>query len=113
VDKNARYSKKPVVLEPQVLFGQLQNIFVIGLKPSPALKLVKKTTLIVAAIRSCAYPQVRNENGTYHYLREGPMEVVDMNCVQCLVGRIKDGNGWAIVDRSARSARPVFVDEDD
>ena len=101
MDKNARYSKKPVVLEPQLLFGQLQNIFVISLKPSAALKLIKKTTLILAAIRSCANPQIRAENNTYHYLREGPMEVVDMNCVQCLVGRVKDGNGWAIVDRSA------------
>jgi hypothetical protein len=113
VDKNARYSKKPVVLEPQVLFGQLQNIIVISLEPSPALKLMKKMTLILAAIRSCANPQVSAENGTYHYLREGPIEVVDMNCVQCLVGRIRDGNGWAIVDRSAGCARPSFVYEDD
>ena len=113
MDKNARYSKKPVVLEPQVLFGQLQNIVVISLEPSPVLKLTKKTTLILAAIHSCANPQVNAENGTYHYLREGPMEVVDMNCVQCLVGRIRDGNGWAIVDRSAGCARPVFVYEDD
>jgi hypothetical protein len=102
-----------VVLEPQVLFGQLQNIFVISLGPSPALKLIKKTTLILAAIRSCADPQVRAESSTYHYLREGAMEVVDMNCVQCLVGRLKDGNGWAIVDRNAGCTRPVFVDEDD
>ena len=85
MDKNAWYSKKAVVLEPWVLFGQLQNIFVISLKPSPALKLIKNTTLILVAIHSCANPQVRAENGTYHYSQEGPMEVVDMNCVQCLV----------------------------
>ena len=75
-----------MVLEPQVLFSQLQNIVVTSLKLSPVLKLMKKTTLILAAICSCSNPQVSAENGTYHYLWEGPMEVVDINCVQCLVG---------------------------
>jgi hypothetical protein len=113
VDKNARFSKRPVVLEPQVFFGQLQNIFVVVLKASSALKLVQNTTLILAAIRSCGDLRMKAENGIYYYSREGPLEVIDLNCVQCLVGRIKDDNGWAIVDRSGNSVRSVFVAEDD
>jgi hypothetical protein len=113
VDKNARYSKRPVILEPRIFFGQLQNIFVVILKESSALKLMQNTTLILAAIRSCGDSQMNAENGVYYYSREGPLEVIDLNCVQCLVGRIKDGNGWAIVDRSDGSARPVFVAKDD
>jgi hypothetical protein len=113
VDKNARHPKKPVDLESHVFFGQLQNIFVIELGASPMLGLTKKTTLILAAIRACAEPQMRGENGIYYYSREGPLEVVDMECVQCLVGRVKDGNEWAIVDRSEGTVRPVFTTEND
>jgi hypothetical protein len=100
VDKNARYRKRPVILEPRIFFGQLQHIFVIRINASPALKLAKKTTLILAAIRTCANPRMSSENGIYYYSREGQLEVVDIQCVRCLVGRVKDGNEWAIVDRS-------------
>src|ERR1700679_2927573 len=96
VDRNARHPRRPVILEPRVFFGQLQNIFVIKLGASPALKLTKKMTLILAAIRACANPQMKGDNGVYYYSRQGHLEVVDVNCVQCLVGRVKDGNEWAI-----------------
>ena len=112
VDLNAQYKKRAVLLEPQVFFGQLQNIFVIGLDPSPALKLFKRTNLTLAAIYSCANPHIEAKNGIYYYLWEGPIEVVDINCVQCLVGHIKNGNGWVVVDQSDGCVHPVFVDED-
>jgi hypothetical protein len=41
VDKNAWHANGPVVLEPTIFFSQLQNIFVVSLKASPALKLNK------------------------------------------------------------------------
>lgn len=113
VDQNTRYSKRPVVLEPRVFFGQLQHIFVVKLDESPQLGLTEKTTLILAAIRVCADPQLRDENKVYYYSREGHLEIVDMACVQCLVGRVKDGNEWAIVDRSEGCTRPEFVVDDD
>jgi hypothetical protein len=113
VDKNARYPKRPIVLEPHIYFGQLQHIFVIRLDPSPALGLSGKTTLILAAIRACADLQMKGEDNTYYYSREGHLEIVDMECVQCLVGRVKDGKEWAIVDRSDGCARPEFVIEND
>jgi hypothetical protein len=112
VDRNARHAKRPVIFEPQVFFGQLQRIFVISIPASPALGLKQRTALVLAAIRTCANPQMKGENGIYYYTREGHLEVVDVNCVQCLVGRVKDGNEWAIVDRSESSARPVFAEED-
>ena len=111
VDKNARYAKRPVVLEPKVFFGQLQHIFVVDLQASPPLGLSKQT-LILAAIRICYNPQPKSENGIYYYSRDGHLEVVDITCVQCLVGRVKDGNEWAIVDRSDSSTRPVLVTEE-
>ena len=109
VDKNARHANRPVVLEPAVFFGQLQNIFVVSLKASPTLKLNKRTNLILAVIRTCSNLQIKGENGMFYYSQEGHLEVVDIGCVQCLVGRVKDGNEWAIIDRSESSARPTFV----
>jgi hypothetical protein len=108
VDKNARHPRRPVILEPSVFFGQLQNIFVVKLNVSPVLKLTEKTTLILATIRACADPQMKGNNGMYYYSRMGLLEVVDLNCVQCLVGRVKYGNEWAIVDRSEGCTRPSF-----
>ena len=113
VDKNAWHANRPVVLEPTIFFGQLQNIFVVGLKASPALKLNKQTNLILAAIRTCSDPQIKSENGMFYYSQEGHLEVVDIGCVQCLVGRVKDGNEWAIIDCSESSARPTFTAEDE
>lgn len=111
VDKNARYPKRPVVLESRIFFGQLQHIFVIRLRASPILRLKEKTTLILAAIRTCANPQVKGESSLPYYSREGHLEIIDMSCVQCLIGRVKDGNEWAIIDRS-ESCAPVLVNND-
>jgi hypothetical protein len=41
----------------------------------------------------------------------GQLDVVDITCVQCLVGQMKDGNMWAILDRSGVLARAVHVEE--
>lgn len=112
VDVNARHHRRSVVLEPRVFYGQLQQIFVIRLRPSRELKLDHDTTLILAAIRSCADANPKGTNEVIpYYSQEGVLEIVDMSCVQCVVGRIKDGNEWAIIDRSHAAARPVFIDD--
>jgi hypothetical protein len=36
----------------------------------------------------------------YSYKEFGAEEVVDMKTVQCVVGRVKNGGEWSIVDRS-------------
>jgi len=38
---------------------------------------------------------------------------VDVSSIQCLVGRVKDGNQWAIVDRSGSLARAANADDND
>jgi hypothetical protein len=68
IDKNAQHTNRPVVLEPTIFFGQLQNIFVVSLKASPALKLNKQTNLILAAICMCSNPQSKGKNGMFYYL---------------------------------------------
>ena len=109
VDKNARHRNFPVVLQPETFFGQLQHIIVVKIGPSEMLGLEEPETIILAAIRTCADAKTLSSGDIYYYSQEGCLEVIDIDCIQCYVGRIKDGNKWAIVDRSREHARSVFV----
>jgi hypothetical protein len=101
VDKNMRYRNRPVVLELATFFGQVIHIFVVRLGISKRLKLKAPETLILAAIRTCANVKSRDSSGSsFYYTQGGCLEVVDMNCIQCVIGRIKDGHDWAILDRN-------------
>jgi hypothetical protein len=42
---------------------------------------------------------------------EGALDVVDITNLQCLVGRIRDRDKWAIIDRSGNLARALYVDD--
>ena len=39
-------------------------------------------------------------NGIYYYKNFGVEEIVDLSTLQCVVGRIRDRDKWAIIDRS-------------
>jgi hypothetical protein len=112
VDRNARHRNLPVVLEPETFFGQLQHIIVVHIGPSEELGLKEPETIILAAIHTCADVKMSSSSGDiYSYSQEGPLEVIDIDCIQCCVGRIKDGKRWAIVDRSGEHAHSVFADD--
>ena len=111
VDRNARHRNLPVVLQPEIFFGQLQHIIVLDIGPSRELGLQEPETIILASIRTCADAKTLPGGNIYYYSREGSLEVVDVNCIQCGVGRIKDGNKWAIVDRSEEHTPSLFADD--
>ena len=46
------------------------------------------------------------------YTRAGALEVVDIKCIQCVVGRVEDRGRWGLVDRSGPLAHAVFTDTD-
>ena len=108
VDRNAHYAKRRIILDSQIFFRQLQHIFIVSLPASLALGLKIRTTIILAAVHTCFNPRIQSDNGMHYYSREGHLEVVNMECVKCLVGRVKDGKEWAIVDCSGDCARLVF-----
>ncbi|KAJ7771163.1 hypothetical protein DFH07DRAFT_866511 [Mycena maculata] len=109
VDVNARRLRTAPRYEPTTFYGQLQNLFVIKLPPAPELELEEETTLILAAVQKCAVI-AQNDLDMQYYEKEGPIEVIDMSCIQCLVGRVKtmDRKRWAIIDHSGSSARPYY-----
>jgi len=97
VDRHARHRRKTPDFEEKDFFGQLNRILVLELPPAPQLDLTEPTTLILALIQ-----QVKTtlKDGIYYYKDCGAEEVVDLNTVKCVIGRVKDRGEWAIVDRS-------------
>ena len=67
------------------------------LPSSQRLNLDEPTTVIVALIREV---KATLRNGIYYYKNFGIDEVVDLNALQCVVGRIRDRDEWAVIDRS-------------
>lgn len=115
VDKNAAFRNRPVILELQTFYGQLQHILVLCLAPSSVLRLSKPTTIVLALIRNCAINAGEtHSNGLdfHYYTQQGRLEAVDITCVQCVVGRIKDRGEWAIIDRSGSLARAVYTGDE-
>jgi hypothetical protein len=54
-------------------------------------------TIILALIQEV---KATLRNGIHYYKEFGVNEVVDLNTVQCVVGRVRDRDEWAIIDRS-------------
>ena len=67
------------------------------LPPAPQLKLTEPTTLILALVQEA---KAELKDDIYFYKEFGAEEVVDLETVQCVVGRVKNGGKWAIIDRS-------------
>ncbi|KIL60634.1 hypothetical protein M378DRAFT_83455 [Amanita muscaria Koide BX008] len=57
------------------------------------------THWIYAVIQSVKVSE-KDSSGIQYYKELGSIMVIDLNVVQCVVGRIRDRNRWAIVDRS-------------
>ena len=83
--------------EEQNFFGQLGRILVLELPLAPKLNLAEPTTVIVAVIREV---KAKLTDGIYYYKDFGLDEVVDLETIQCVVGRIQDRGRWALIDRS-------------
>jgi hypothetical protein len=72
-------------------------------------------TVILAAIRTCDIDDDAGPAGLdiHYYSRTAALHFVDVTNIQCLVGRVKDGSRWAIIDRSGSLAHAVYMGEDE
>jgi hypothetical protein len=112
VDKYAHVKRKKPEFELRNFFGQLLRIFVVDV-PVPLQGLqgaegaeepdeedaVQPTQWIYAVIRSVKITETDSFSINY-YEEMGEIEIVDLEMIQCVIGRIRDRNRWAIVDRS-------------
>ena len=67
--------------------------------------------LLLAAIQSLKIVHVPNVPIPF-YKQDGIIEVVDLNTVQCVIGRAKqtEGGWYGIIDRSGPLAEAVFTE---
>ncbi|KAL1748545.1 hypothetical protein HDZ31DRAFT_29651 [Schizophyllum fasciatum] len=115
-DRNKRSKKKEIDLMLETFFGELQTIYVVRFHERTsrvALELGNNTELVLAAVRSCEVVESHDILDIHFYSRHGKLDVVDITSIQALVGRIRDSDRWAIVDRSGSLARAVFVPDID
>jgi hypothetical protein len=81
------------------------------------IKSTASETIFLAVIQTCVQPMAAlNGLGLHYYTKmaRGRVEVVDMNCVQCVVGWVEDpdtNQGWVLIDRSGNLARAVFIED--
>ena len=100
--------------EAVVHYGQLLDIFVIHLPSSPVLHLETDTTLILACIKQYRIP--RNQHLTplniqYHTPQDSLLvEVVDLQTLSAVIGRVQLGNTTYLIDRSGVAVDAEYVD---
>ncbi|EKM79778.1 hypothetical protein AGABI1DRAFT_91151 [Agaricus bisporus var. burnettii JB137-S8] len=97
VDKYARYQNRRSEYVKRTFFGQAKRVLVLDLPTTPQLGLSSPSTVIYLVVEAL---KIRVENNLIYYSETGPIELVDLDTVQCLVGRVWDRNRWGIVDRS-------------
>jgi len=88
-----------VQLEKRTFYGQLLSILVIKVQKS----LEITETVLLATIQSIVVERTPPSCNITFYKGMGARCVVDLNAVECVVGRIKDCGRWAIVDRAPPS----------
>jgi len=99
-------------------YGCLQHIIEIHFgSPQPELNLNESRTIILGAIKTCdgSKPDPKLLGLDFHFYQKEreAFSIVDIACVECLVGRIKDveRKQWAIVDRTGSLVRNVYIQD--
>ena len=101
----------PSVFKGTEYFGQLISILVIELPPGTIPSVTRSETRVLAIIgMRDTKTETRLRIPYYTKPKEANICAVDMTTLMCLVGRVRDGRRWAIVDRSGDMARAEFVD---
>lgn len=114
---NARNRNQIVRLTSATFYGQLLRIFSLTVKASREIRLQSPETVILVEIQPCKIISDHRTLDIHYYKSYGTPSVLDVTCVQCLVGRVKlvsDGGAseWAIFDRSGTLARAYYTGDD-
>jgi len=112
VDKYARQKRRQPEYEMKTFYGQLQHIFVVSLPSDAGLRIPEPTVHILASIKTCKVERSNAALDIHYYSKLGGLDILDITCIQCVVGRISCvNNSWAVIDRSGDLARAFYVPE--
>ena len=112
VDEYARQKRRQPEYEMKMFYGQLQHIFVVSLPSDASLHITEPTVHILASIKTCKVERSNAALDIHYYLKLGGLDILDIMCIQCIVGHIScTNNSSAIIDRSGDLARVFYVPE--
>ena len=99
-------------------YGKLQHIVGIHfVGPQPELGLKGPRTIMLGVINTCddskPDPKLLDLNFQFYKKEKEAFSVVDIECIECLVGRVRDveGRRWAIVDRTGSLVRDIYIQD--
>jgi hypothetical protein len=108
VDKFAHRPRQAPQFELQDFFGQVLRFIVVNI-PQSIDHGIEAQSLVYAVIDEVkVLDRGSGTSASFHshfYQDTGPIVIVDLNQVQCVIGRIYDRGKWAIVDRSTSVAQ--------
>ncbi|KAI0749097.1 hypothetical protein C8Q74DRAFT_1320447 [Fomes fomentarius] len=116
VDKHTRRRKHTAEYELQTFYGRLEHIIAFHLHTDSAMKAFRldaPMSVILGAVRNCAVTQSHPRLDCHYYSQYAELSIVDLQCIQCAVGRVptgRVGEQWGIIDRSGSLARAVVID---
>lgn len=70
---------------------------------------IRQHTLVLAEIHTCQVIASHRNLDIHYYKNLGRREIVDADTIACVVGRVRDRDQWAIIDRSGALSRAVYV----
>ncbi|XP_006456624.1 hypothetical protein AGABI2DRAFT_122508 [Agaricus bisporus var. bisporus H97] len=85
VNRFARQQNRPPEFVPRVYFGQLKRLLILEVPPIPELSQDTPSKIIFAVVQGVKTFQ---ENNIYYYTDLGPIEIIDLNTIECVVGRV-------------------------
>ena len=98
IDRYAHQQNWAPEFELQDFFGQILCFLVINIPPSPEHS-IEAESFIYTAIHKVRISEPATDCCKINYYQHmGPMVLVDLNQVKCVVRHIWDHNKWAIID---------------
>ncbi|KAH8799215.1 hypothetical protein DL96DRAFT_1780813, partial [Flagelloscypha sp. PMI_526] len=112
-DTQERFRNREESLALRTEYGQLSHLFSVTFPSAiPEIHIAEPTTFIYAAIRPCKLlpPDPLLDGLDIHLYNQfhTHLSYIDVQNIQCLVGRVPDGQNWAIIDRSGSMNRAVW-----
>ena len=105
VDKFAHQRHRAPEFELQDFFGQILRFLIVNIPHSPEHG-IEADSFMYAVIKQVKISESSTNHCRINYYEDmGPVALVDLNQVKCVVGRIMDRGKWAIIDRSKSLAQ--------
>ena len=113
INLNANSTRAEPAYKLKTFYGCLQHLFAVHLPQEPQLGIKHPTTVLLAGITECKVNAGHETLNIQYYFRESKTEsIVDLNCVQCLVGCVQYAeNRWAIINHSGSLSHALWVSD--